>query len=164
MWLLARPLSRPAIYLAKYAGALPYTFGMSVGGFGILCLAAGWPGRLAFQAFWPAVLVGTWAFSSLYFCMGACFQRPAIAAIVYSFFLEAVLGNMPGDMKRLSVGFYTRCMMFEGAARHGFQPERSAVYQPVSGSAAFIVLSVVVAASLLIGIWLFSYKEYRDLN
>jgi hypothetical protein len=164
MWLLARPLSRPAIYLAKYAGVLPYTFGMSAGGFAVLCLAGGWPGRLAFQVFWPAVLVGTWAFSSLYFCMGVCFQRPAIAAVVYSFFLETVLANMPGHMKRLSVGFYTRCMMFEGAEQYGFQPEKPAVYQPVSGSAALMVLSVVVAASLLIGICVFSYKEYRDLN
>jgi hypothetical protein len=164
MWLMARPLSRPALYLAKYVGVLPYTFAMCAGGFGVLCLAGGWPGRLAFQVFWPAVLVGTWAFSSLYFCMGVCLQRPAIAAIVYSFFLETVLANMPGHMKRLSVGFYTRCMMFEGAARYGFQPEKPAVYQPVSGSAALIVLILVVAASLLIGIWVFSYKEYRDLK
>jgi ABC-type transport system involved in multi-copper enzyme maturation permease subunit len=164
IWLLARPLSRPAIYMAKYTGMLPYTFGMCAGGFGVLCLAGGWPGRLAFQVFWPAVLMGTWAFSSLYFCMGACLQRPAIVAIVYSFFLETVLANMPGHMKRLSIGFYTRCMMFEGAAQHGFQPEKPAVYQPVSGSVAFVVLTAVVAASLFFGIWVFSYKEYRDLN
>jgi hypothetical protein len=164
MWLLATPLSRPALYLAKYVGVLPYTFAMCAGGFGVLCLAGGWPGRLAFQVFWPAVLVGTWAFSSLYFCMGVCLQRPAIAAIVYSFFLETVLANMPGHMKRLSVGFYTRCMMFESAARCGFRPEKPAVYQPVSGGSAFIVLMLVVAASLLIGMAVFSYKEYRDLR
>jgi ABC-2 type transport system permease protein len=164
IWLLARPLSRPAIYLAKYAGVLPYTFGMSVGGFAVLCLAGGWAGRLAFQVYWPAVFMGTWALSSIYFCLGACFERPAIAAIVYSFFLETVLSNMPGQMKRLSIGFYTRCMMLEGAFRHGFQPERPAVYQPVSGAAALIVLSMAIAASLLIGIWVFSAKEYRDLS
>ena len=44
IWLLSRPLSRPAIYLAKFVALLPWTLGLTLGGFGLLCLAAGQTG------------------------------------------------------------------------------------------------------------------------
>ena len=44
VWLLSRPLSRPAIYLAKFVALLPWSLGLNLGGFALLCLAAGQPG------------------------------------------------------------------------------------------------------------------------
>src|SRR5207245_2899117 len=88
MWLLTRPLSRPAIYLAKFVALLPWSLGLTLGGFGLLCLAGGRPGPQALELFWPAVLCGTLAFAALFQFIGAFFKRPAIIAIVYSFFLE----------------------------------------------------------------------------
>src|SRR5487761_191190 len=106
IWLLSRPLPRPAIYLAKFVALLPWTLGLNLGGFGLLCLAGGKPGWLALRLYWPAVLTATLAFSSLFYFMGAFFRRPAVAAIVYAFFLEVIFGNMPGYLKRISIGFY----------------------------------------------------------
>src|SRR5947209_3081407 len=55
LWLLTRPLPRPAIYLAKYVAVLPWALGLNLGGLTVLCLAAGEPGRLALRLYWPAV-------------------------------------------------------------------------------------------------------------
>src|SRR5262249_17919029 len=47
VWLLSRPLPRPAIYLAKFVAVLPWSLALNVGGFALLCLLAGPPGRQA---------------------------------------------------------------------------------------------------------------------
>ncbi len=88
VWLLTRPMSRPAIYLAKFVALLPWSLFLNVGGFALLCLLAGSQGRLALRLFWPAVVFATLAFSALFFFIGAFFRRPAVVATVYAFFLE----------------------------------------------------------------------------
>jgi len=163
LWLLSRPLPRPAIYLAKFVALLPWALALNVGGFGLLCLAAGRPGTLAFRLFWPAVFWATLAFCALFHLMGAWFRRAAIVAIIYSFFLETVLGNMPGYMKRVSIGFYTRCMMFDAAQGHGLQPEKPSIYVPVDGTTALGVLIGLTFVLLVIGMVVFSRSEYQDL-
>jgi hypothetical protein len=163
-WLLLGPLPRPAVYLAKFLGMLPYSLGLNLGGFALLCVAAGKAGEPAFGLFWPAVVCGTLAFCSLFHFMGACFRRPAVLAIVYSFFLEMILGNMPGYMKRVSIGFYTRCMMFEKAERFGIQPQKPSIYLPVDGQTAAWVLVGITVVFLVAGMVVFSRSEYRDVN
>ncbi len=147
IWLLARPLPRPAIYLAKFVALLPWTVGLNMGGFALVCAAAGRPGLTALRLFWPAVLCATLAFAALFQMIGAAFRRPAIVAIGYSFFLEIILGNMPGVLKRVSVGFYAHCMMLEAADRHGIEIDRPNVYWPVDGTTAIIVLMTATAAA-----------------
>ena len=66
------------------------------------------PGRDAFLAFWPAVVCSTFAFTALFMLIGTYFRRPAVVAIVYSFFLEVILDNMPGFLKRASVSRFRR--------------------------------------------------------
>lgn len=163
IWLLSRPLPRPAIYLAKFVALLPWALALNLGGFGLLCAAAGRPGGLAFRLFWPAVFWGTLAFCALFHLMGAWFRRAAIVAIVYSFFLETVLGNMPGYMKRVSISFYTRCMMFDAAQAYGLQPEKPSIYLPVDGATALGVLIGLTVVLLATGMIVFSRCEYQDL-
>jgi ABC-2 type transport system permease protein len=162
IWLLARPLPRPMVYLAKFVALLPWTVGLNMGGFALLCAAAGRPGLTALRLFWPAVLCATLAFAALFQLMGAAFRRPAIVAIGYSFFLEIILGNMPGVMKRVSIGFYAHCMMLEAADRHGIQIDRPNVYWPVDGTTAIIVLLTATAALLVLGMVVFSRTQYHD--
>lgn len=162
-WLLTRPLPRPAIYLAKFVAVLPWSIGLNVGGFAILCFAGGQPGLLAFRLFWPAVVWASLAFVSLFFLMGATFRRPAVLAILYAFFLETVLGNMPGDMKRISIGFYTRCLMFDAAQVFGVEPEKPEVFRPVDGSTAQMALIGLTILFLVIGMAWFARKEYGDV-
>lgn len=163
IWLLSRPLPRWSIYLGKFVALLPWTLGLNLGGFGLLCLVGGQPGWLAFRLYWPAVLASTLAFSSLFYLMGALFRRPAVAAIVYAFFLEVLLGNMPGYLKRISIGFYARCMMFDAASAFGIQPERPDVFLPVEGTTALVVLLAFTIALLGIGTMLFSRTQYQEI-
>ena len=52
LWLLTRPLPRPAIYLAKFVALLPWCLLLNLGGFTLLCLVAGAP------ASWRCVSTG----------------------------------------------------------------------------------------------------------
>lgn len=162
VWLLTRPLPRWSVYLAKFVGVLPWVLGFNVGGFGLICLAAGEPGRLAFRLFWPGVVASSLAFAALFHLFGAAVRRPTVVALVYSFFLEVILGDMPGLFKRVSVTFYTRCLMFDAAAEYGLTPERPSVYQPVDGTTAWVVLIGGTIGLLVAGMWWFSRAEYRD--
>jgi ABC-2 type transport system permease protein len=162
IWLLARPLPRPAVYLAKFVALLPWTIALNVGGFALLCAAGGRPGLAVLGLFWPAVVCATLTFAALFHLMGAAFRRPAVVAIGYSFFLEIILGNMPGYLKRVSIGFYAHCMMFEAAERHGVVMDQPTVYQPVDGTTAMIVLLTATAALLALGTVVFSRIQYHE--
>ncbi len=164
LWLLTRPLPRPAIYLGKFVAMLPWLLALNLGGFALTCAAAGRPGPVAFRLFWPAVLCSSLTFAALFFLVGAFFRRPAIVAIVYSFFHEVIAGNMPGDLKRLSVGFYARCMMFEAAGERGLQPENPIVYDPVSGPTAAFVLLASTVVLLGVGMVLFRRTEFETTD
>jgi hypothetical protein len=97
--------------------------------------------------------------------MGVCFRRAAVVAIVYSFFLETVLGNMPGYMKRISIGFYSRCLMFEAMESRGVHsPEKPSIYLPVDGSTAWMVLIALTLLFLALGMVVFSRSEYHDMS
>ncbi len=162
IWLLSRPLSRPAIFLGKFLAAMPWTMLLNLGGFGLLCWAAGRPGALAWELYWPAVFWGTLAFSALFHLLGVWVRRPAVIAILYCFFLETLAGNLPGYAKRASLSFYVRCMMFDASDRYGIGPERPSIFLPVSGSFAWATLAAITAGLLLAGIIVFSRKEYLD--
>jgi ABC-type transport system involved in multi-copper enzyme maturation permease subunit len=164
VWLLTRPLPRPAIYLGKFVALLPWSLGLTAGGFAVVCLAAGRPGKLALELFWPAVVLSTLAFSSLFHFMAACFRRPAIIGLVYAFFLEVLLGNLPGYLKRISIGFYTRCMMYDVANDFGLQAEKPSIYLPVDGTTAQVVLLSVTVVMLILGTVVFTRLEYHEVE
>ncbi len=162
MWTLTRPIPRPMIYLARWVALLPWAIGLNLGGFAAICLAAGPPGRLALALYWPGVLWATLAFASLFLLIGAAFRRPAVVALIYSFCLEMVLGNMPGYLKRVSVSFYARCVMFERASEYGMEAEKPAVFLPVDGLTAQLVLIGAAVGLLALGMWVFSRAEYQS--
>jgi ABC-type transport system involved in multi-copper enzyme maturation permease subunit len=162
VWLLTRPMARPAIYLAKFVAMLPWSLALNVGGFAVLCVLAGWQGKEALRLFWPAVVWATLAFSALFFLIGAFFRRPAVVAIVYSFFLETIIGSMPGYLKRISINFYAKCMMFEAAEPHGIQIDRPHVFLPVDAATAAAVLVTATILLVAVGTALFSRAQYQD--
>lgn len=162
VWLLTRPLPRWSIFVAKYVAMLPWALAFSVGGFWLMCQAGGPPGREAFAIFWPAVVGGTMAFTSLFHFFSAATRRPTVVGLVYCFFLETLLGDMPGLMKRMSISFYVRCLIFDRASQFGIQPDKPSVYWPVSAPVAWGVLIGVTVGALALGAYLFSRSEYRD--
>lgn len=164
IWLLVRPIPRPAIFLAKYLAVLPWCLAFNLGGLFLMCWLGGAPGRAAFGLYWQPALWATLAFAALFHLIGACIRRAGIVALLYAFFLETLAGNMPGHFKRLSVSFYMRCMMFENAHDFGIGPERPWIYQPVSGTTSLLVLILATLALLLVGMAAFSRSEYLDVR
>lgn len=162
LWVLTRPLSRPAIYLAKYVALLPWCLLLNLGGFALICAAGGRTGLLALELYWPAVFVATFAFAALFHLLSATFRHAAVLALLYSFFIEMVVGNLPRDLKRFSLSFYMRCMMYDEAGGFGIQPENPLIYQTVSGTSACLVLAGATVAMLAVGAWIFARKEYLD--
>lgn len=162
VWLMTRPLPRSAIYLGKFVGALPWCLAFSGGGFVALCLAGGGLGREALELYWPAALAGTVAFSALFHLIGALFRRPVVVGLVYVFFFEALVGALPGSLKLLSLGFYARSLMYNGATDAGYPATMLDVSQPVSTTTAWAVLAAATVGLTVLGMWLFARAEYRD--
>jgi ABC-2 type transport system permease protein len=164
LWTLTRPLPRPAIYLGKFVALLPWCVVLNLGGFAAICLAGGEAGLAALALYWPAIVVSTVTFAALYHLMGALFRRPAVIAILYSFFLETVMGNLPGHLKRASISFYMRCLMYDRASVYSLTPDRPLLYEPVDGAVAWAVLTGLTVVLLAAGAWVFARTEYLDVG
>jgi ABC-2 type transport system permease protein len=164
VWLLTRPLPRSAVYLAKFLGVLPWCLALTVGGFGLLCLAGGPTGWEAFALYGPGVLAGSLAFAAVFYLFGALFPRPAILGLLYAFFFETLLSELPvpGTLKRLSINYYTRCLLYNEAAANGVPVESSSLFVPVSATTAWAVLLGVTVGVTALGMWLFGRMEHRD--
>jgi ABC-2 type transport system permease protein len=165
IWLLTRPLSKPAIFLGKYLAVLPWCLALNLGGLALICSVAGEVGLQALEIYWPAAIASTLAYAALFHVLGALVRRPAMIALLYAFFFEMIVGYLPGHLKRLSVTFYTRCMMYERAQE--FVPAEDLGdllknFEPVSSSTAWIILLLATAAFLAVGAWIFSRGEYLD--
>ena len=86
-----------------------------------------------------------------------------ILALAYALFLETFIGNMPGIVKRLTVSYYTRCLIFEGAKDLGIEasgPFDPDLFLPISGDTAQIVLWLITLGLWLAGLVVFSLREY----
>ena len=166
VWLLTRPLPRASIYLAKFFGVLPWCLLMNMGSFGLLCVAGGEPGWKAFVLYAPGIFAGTLAFAAVFHLFGAISSRPAIVGLLYAFFFETMLSEVPipGTLKRLSVNYYTRCLLYSAAETENVPTESASLFVPVEPMTAWIVLLSATISITLLGMWLFSRREYRDDN
>jgi ABC-type transport system involved in multi-copper enzyme maturation permease subunit len=173
VWLLTRPVPRPLVYLAKFLATLPWVAALTVGGLFLLGLLAGPDGLRAAAEFWPAVAWATVAYLALFLLLGAWFRRSTVIGVVYSFVGETLVGNMPGLVKRASVGFYARCWLYARAKELGLDvidgapgiaPDKEGFFWPVDGTTATVALAAIIAACLGLGVVVFSRKEYRELT
>jgi ABC-2 type transport system permease protein len=164
VWLLTRPLPRSGIYVAKFLGVLPWCLALNLGGFALICLAGGSTGRQALALYWPAVAGGTLGFAAVFHLIGALAPRPAIVSLLYAFFFETILSELPvpGTLKRLSINYYTRCLMYGPAREAGVPTESDALFASVGEPTAWAVLIAATIALTAVGMWLFSRAEYRD--
>jgi ABC-type transport system involved in multi-copper enzyme maturation permease subunit len=164
IWLLTRPLPKWSIYLAKLLAVLPWCLAFNLGGFGLLCLCGGEVGQTCFQLFWPAVIGGTVAFTAAFHLIGSVFNRPSVVGLVYAFFFETILSELPvpGTMKRLSINYYTRCLMYAPAEEQNIPTESASLFVPVSESSAWLILIGIAVLLSLLGMRWFSRADYRD--
>jgi hypothetical protein len=83
---------------------------------------------------------------------------------VYIFFFETLVANLPGSLKRLSLNYYVRSLLYNDAASvaPSVRPESVDVYDPMGSAACWIVLLSATAVITMIGAWLFSRQEPKE--
>ncbi|NUQ63736.1 MAG: ABC transporter permease [Pirellulales bacterium] len=163
VYLLATPLPRPVIFTAKYGSALAAAMLWNFGAWAALSWLAGPAGRILFQPFVPAVFWPTLVYVGLFCAFSAGLRRATIVGLVYVFFLETFLGNVPGIIKRAAISFYTQCLMLDAGTDLGIRPtgvRDPVLFLPLTGDTARMVLATLAVAMFLAGAWLFSRREY----
>lgn len=173
VWLLTRPIPRPLVYLAKFVAIMPWAFGLTLGGMAVIGLAAGTEGLRAFRYFWPAIAWGTLAYLALFQLLGCAFHRSTIIGVVYCFVIETLFGSMPGMVKRGSISFYVKCLVYDYARQlgmdklngdRGIAPEPTSFFNAVPGQTAWTMLVIISGSLFVLGLIVFARKEYRDLT
>ncbi|MGL6095292.1 MAG: ABC transporter permease [Fimbriiglobus sp.] len=164
IWLMTRPLPRWAVYLGTLLGVLPWCVLASVGSLLILGLVGGDVGRHAAATFWPAAAGGAVAFAALFHLIGAVFRRPAVVGLVYVFFFETLVANLPGSLKQLSLNYYVRSLMYNEAAAEvtAAVPASLDVYAPADPLTAWLTLAGATVGLTLAGMAVFSRQEPTD--
>jgi ABC-type transport system involved in multi-copper enzyme maturation permease subunit len=167
IYLLITPIPRPWIYLMKSLSAQLLVTGWGVVTLVLMCVLAGRYGREVLAYFLPASLLGALAYAGLFLMLGALFRHGTVISLAYWFFLEVLFGSMPGIVKRISVAFYVRCMIYDAGSSLELGPQSRVareMFLPVSGSTATIVLAISIGVLLAAGLVIFSRREYRDLS
>ncbi len=164
LWLITRPLPRWAVYIAKLLGMLPWCVGASVFAFAVLGLVGGEQGLKALAVFWPLAVAGGVAFGCVFHMVGALFRRPTIVALVYVFFFETLLANLPGGLKQFSLNYYLKSLFYHWltAAAPTVRPSGLDTYEPAEPGTAWLVLVLVSVAVTALGAWLFGRQEPKD--
>jgi ABC-2 type transport system permease protein len=163
VYLLTSPLPRPWIFAAKLGAAVAITLAWSMGSLNLLCLLAGKGGMEIFNAVWLSIVASTLAYVALFQLFGVLFRRATVVALGYALVLETVVGNVPGIVKRFTICFYTRCMIFESSTDLGIGPTGAfnpLLFQPIPGPTAHVVLYAAGGALLLAAAVVFSIREY----
>ena len=127
VFLLMRPIPRALILLAKFIATLPLVLGLVVGSYWLYCSVAGEVGQVAFRLYLPALIYMTIAYVCLFHLFAVTFRHSTIMALIYALFMELLLGNMPGIVKRVAVNYYGRSMMYAAGAARGTAAARSAM-------------------------------------
>jgi len=162
LFLLMRPLPRGLIVSAKFAAALPLAVGFACGGLWLLCRLAGPPGRIAFEAYLPAVLYMTTAYTAVFLLMSVLFRHAVIVGLIYTLLMEVLLGNVPGIVKQLAVNYYGRSLMFDAGVEHGLSTPDPQWFDPLSNFAARGTLAGITLAVLALAWLVFARREFED--
>ena len=171
VYLSIRPISRSSMYLAKLLGSLPFALGISLGaGLGLCATASICGGVLPLSLseiawmFLPTIALGTLAYLAFFGWLGAVFRNATLIGVAHVFLVEFFMGEAPGVLKRISISFYVRCMLYDAGGGYGIGPRNEAIFQPVDGDEAATTLIAVAVGFLLLGMFWFSRREYHDLT
>lgn len=162
VFLLIRPVPRWVILTAKFAAAWPLAVTWACGGLWLLCRFAGPAGKLAFDAYLPAVFYMTTAYTALFLAFAVWFRHAVIAALLYALFMEMLLGNVPGIIKKLAINYYGRSLMFDAGVDHGLSAPDPQWFEVLSGDAARGTLAGITLASLVVAGLIFRTREYEE--
>jgi hypothetical protein len=92
------------------------------------------------------------------------FRHATIIALIYALFIETILGNLPGIVKRVAVNYYGRSIMYALGEPEGLKPPPADWFEPLAVATASWALAGIAVGALLLAALIFSRREYRDLT
>ncbi|REK11440.1 MAG: hypothetical protein DWQ37_14245 [Planctomycetota bacterium] len=164
VFLLVRPIPRAMVLLAKFTATLPLVMGLVLGSFWLYCRLAGAAGQVAFPLYLPAVTYMTLAYVGLFHLFAVSFRHATIIALIYALFMEVILGNLPGIVKRVAVNYYGRSIMYAAGEPEGLKPPPADWFEPLSVVTATWTLGGIAVGGILLAAAIFARREYRDLT
>jgi len=162
LFLLVRPLPRGLILAAKFLASLPLVLGFTCGSFWIYCRLAGSAGAVAYEAYLPAIVYMSVAYAAVFLLFSVTFRHPAIIALLYSAFMEMLLGNIPGIIRRVAVNYYGRSLMYDAGVEHGLTAPDAQWFDPISAADSRQALATITAAALLLAWLVFRTRDYEE--
>jgi ABC-2 type transport system permease protein len=162
LFLLLRPIPRALALLVKFAATLPLVVGGIVIGYWLACRQVGPVGGLAFRLYLAPLVGMSLAYAGLFHLFAVCLRHATIMAVVYALFVEFVLGNTPGIVKRVAVSFYGRSIMAAVGADHGATPPPERWFVPVSAETGAWALAAIALGCLTAAACVFQWREYRE--
>ena len=162
VFLLVRPIPRWLILLAKFAATLPLVLGLVLGSYWLYCRLAGEVGQVAFPLYLPAVFYMTMAYVCLFHLFAVAFRHATIIALVYAVFMETLLGNLPGIVKRVAVNYYGRSILYDAGSADGLRLPKG--FESLSVEVATWALAGIAVGGILLACVVFARREYRDLT
>ncbi len=162
VFLLVRPIPRWLILLAKFSATLPLVLGLVLGSYWTYCRLAGAVGQVAFDLYLPAITYMTLAYVCLFHLFAVSFRHATIIALVYAIFMETLIGNLPGIVKRVAVNYYGRSLLYAAGEADGARMPEG--FQPLSFEVATWALAGIAIGGLILACVVFSRREYRDLT
>jgi len=162
VFLLVRPIPRWLILLAKFSATLPLVLGLVLGSYWLYCRLAGAVGQVAFDLYLPAITYMTLAYVCLFHLFAVSFRHATIIALVYALFMETLIGNLPGIVKRVAVNYYGRSLLYAAGEADGARMPEG--FQPLSFEVATWALAGIALGGLFLACVVFSRREYRDLT
>ncbi len=167
VYLLTRPISRTNLLVARYLASA--TLVSLIGCWMALCLMLGTLGLGGFSnpVFWrdiAAIILGAFAYGSVFTLISLLFNRAMLVGIIYAFGWELFVSNMPGDQFYLAIMSYLNGVANHpavGAARRGVRflagDFTGAQISPMVGTIVLIGISTVL--TMISARW-FSTREF----
>ncbi len=113
-WVLVRPVSRPAFFLARWLAVLLPVLLVGTVLVAAMVICSPGPRHVTLELMsptWRTLMVGLVAYTTVFAAIGAWFKRPVIAGLGYAFAMEALLANLPGTTPELSVVHLLRSLV-----------------------------------------------------
>jgi ABC-2 type transport system permease protein len=166
-YLFTRPVSRVAIYLGKLLSAMTAAGLLLVVSYliSVAVITVGHPEVVTQARNVLVILVlGAIVYTCIFVLLGAALTRPFLAGVMYAFVWEVFVPFMPGMVKKFSVMHFL-FHIYPGTIRQQFGDIPPQVMSflgsdPPSRLECFAGLAVFVLASVILGVWAFSKKEY----
>jgi len=164
-YLITRPLSKPAIFLGKYAAYV------------ILMIIMVWTSLflsffimnghrlrdpvlyLTFLRYAGALGLGILAYTAFFAFLGTFLKRAILVGLLFGFGWENVIQYFPGSTQKFSLVHYMKSLM---PRRPSGGPLSMLLFrlEPTEPAVAVLTLVLIAAAFLALACWLFRTKEY----